>query len=522
MSDQNEKSSETKQDAVWADVREWGAVGDGVTNDTTAIQRAIDACAQAGGGVVRLHSGRFLSGTVMLRSNVELHLSATARLLGVTGLSLYHRDTITRYVAINRSLIYANGCENIAITGQGTIDGQGSVFRRDMEHAHGVKWFDVAERSGRPILVRLRDCKNVRIEGVLLTNSPSLAINPIHCQQVRIEGVRVKSRVMPNNDCLGVDGCQDVFISNCNFSSDDDCIALRTTEPGLPCTDIVITNCVLSSGCAAIRVGPDAVTNIERVSASNCVIRDTRLNGIKIQEVYGAVMRDMVFSNMVMDNVAGPISIRLAGWKMGSENPWSVRDDSRWPEGRLENILFDNIRARVMPDYFKLGIWITGTSQTRPKNITFSNIDITFPGGGTAEDAARRNVPDHEREYPETGMFGTLPAYGLYVHHADGITLNNVRFDVVSDELRPAIDCDDVTNLELAGFRASGNVQAESLIRLQNTRRAFITGSRPLNLISTFVRVEGAGSEQICLRNNVMDLAAKEMELACEDSNPEG
>ena len=321
MSDQNEKWTETKQDAAFADVREWGAVGDGVTNDTAAIQRAIDACAEAGGGVVRLYNGRFLSGTVMLRSNVELYLSATARLLGVTDLALYHRDTKMLYPTLNRSLIYANGCENVAVTGQGTIDGQGSVFREDMIRDHGEKWFAAAELSERAALIRLRDCRNVRIEGVLLTNSATFAIHPIQCRQVRINGMRIENRGMPNNDALDVDGCQEVFISNCNISSDDDCIALKTLEPGFACSDIVITNCILSSDCAAIRVGPDAVATIERVSASNCIIRDTRLCGIKIQQVLGAVMRDMVFSNMVMDNVAGPMSIRLAGWANGSENP---------------------------------------------------------------------------------------------------------------------------------------------------------------------------------------------------------
>ena len=496
------------------DVREFGAAGDGKSNDTAPIQRAIEACAQSGGGLVRVHNGTFLTGTLVLRSHVELHLTSTARLVGVTDLSLYHRDKKMPYHLINRSLIYAEGCENIAVTGRGTIDGQGDVLRQALERAHGERWWPAAEWSERAVLIRLRDCRNVRIEGVRLTNSGAFAVHPIHCRQMRIEGLRIDNRGMPNNDALDVDGCQDVFISNCNISSGDDSIALKTIEPGLACRDVVITNCILSSDCAAIRVGPDAVADIERVTVSNCVIRDTKLNGIKIQEAFGAVMRDMVFSNIVMDNVSGPISIRVAGWAVSAESPWAVLDDSKWESGQLRNILFENIRARARADYVKSGMFITGTPRTQPRQITFSNIDITFSGGGTAAEAARRDVPDLERTYPEIYIFGVLPAYGLYVHHATGITLNNVQFHLESEDLRPAIVCDDVQDLDLAGFNAEGHPQADSLIRLQNTQRAFITGSRALNPIGTFVRVEGPESRGIGLSGNSLDFARQTVEIA--------
>ena len=390
---------------------------------------------------------------------MELHLTSTAVLLGVTDLAQYRVDSKVVYKLLNQSLLFAEGCEHVAITGQGTIDGQGKAFRN-------------GEKDPRPVLIRLRDCRNVRIEGVLVKDGASFAVHPIHCQQVRIEGLRIDSRVQPNSDGIDIDGCQDVFISNCNIHSGDDSIALKTIEPGAPCRDVVITNCILSSDCAAIRVGPDAVENIERVCASNCVIRDTQLNGIKIQMAFGVVMRDMVFSNMVMDNVTGPISLRLAGWKMGAGNIWAVFDDSNWEKGELRNILFENIRARVPADQIKSCISITGTPQAKPRAITFSNVDISFAGGGTAQEAARRQVPDLERDYPECFIFGVLPAYGLYAHHAQGITLNNVQFRLEAEDLRPAIVCDDVQHLTVTGFQADGHPNAESLIRLQDTQAA--------------------------------------------------
>jgi hypothetical protein len=485
----------------WFDVYSFGAVGDGKTNDTAAIQKAIDTCAEQGGGVVSVRKGSFLVGSLILRSHVELHLASAAALLGSPDLSQYHVDEKEVYKTLNRSLIFAEGCEHIAITGEGVIDGQGKAF-------------PAGEKDSRPTLIRFRDCSNVRLEGFLAQGAASFGIHPVRCRQMRVEGLRIYNRVQPNNDGIDVDGCQDVFISNCNISSIDDSIALKAMEPNAPCRDIVITNCILSSTCAAIRVGPDAVSNIERVTASNCVIRDTGMNGIKIQSSLGVVMRDMTFSNMVMDQVTGPISLRLSGWQLGVENIWAVFDDSNWKKGKLQNILFDNIRASVAKDGVKSGISITGAPGVEPEQITFSNLDITFPGGGTVEEGARRNVPDLERAYPEYCIFGVLPSYGFYAHHVRGITFNNVQFHLAADDFRPAIVCDDVQDLQFAGLQAEGRPQAESLVRLQDTQSAFISGAKLPNNIAAFLRVEGDLSKRIVLKANDLDLADKVLSLA--------
>ena len=483
------------------DVRRFGAVGDGTANDTTPIQRAIDACAQHGGGTVLLDSGTFLSGTLQLRSHVDLHLTSTAVLRGTHDLAQYREDPRVMYKQLNKSLIWASGCQQVAITGEGTIDGQGKLFRN-------------GEHDARPVLVRLRDCHNVRVDSILLKDAASFAIHPIHCRQIRIEGLRIDSHVQPNSDGIDIDGCQDVFISNCNIRTGDDSIALKTIEPGSPCRDVVISNCILSSDCAGIRVGPDAVEEIERVCATNCIIRDTGLNGIKIQTAFGVVMRDMVFSNIIMDNVTGPISLRLAGWKLGAGNVWAVFDDSNWQQGELKDILFENIRARVPADNFKSCISITGTPHTKPRGITFSNLDISFAGGGTAEEAGRRDVPDLERVYPECFIFGVLPAYGLYVHHAERITLDNIQFQLAAKDLRPAVVCDDVQTLTVNGLQADNDSAAESVIRLQNTKAAMLTATRLLNPIETYLRVEGARSERIRLRGNDLELATQAVSTA--------
>ncbi len=387
--------------------------------------------------------------------------------------------------------------------------------------------------SERPQLIVLRGCKDVGVDDVLLTNPGMFTFWMIQCERVRIDGLRVRSLGSPNNDGMTIDGCRDVFIANADIHSIDDCIGFKTSDRDHPIDGVVITNCILSSRCAAIRIGPDASADIENVTVSNCVIRDTGLNGIKIQEALGATMRNLAFSNIVMDNVKGPISIRCSGWSAGPYvGLWQAFDDATWTNGKLENVLFDNIRATV-PEMIamtpalegspagwlnltklRLGISITGTARTRPRDITFNNIDITFPGGGSAQEGARRKVPDLERDYPEMYMFGELPAYGLYLHHVSGVVLNNVRFRLGREDLRPAIVGDDVDDLELSGFKAEGSKGAESLIRLENSRTVTITNSRPLNAVGTFLRVEGAASAGIRLSGTGEGLAQKVWEPA--------
>jgi len=470
------------------DVRAFGAAGDKCTHDTRAIQSAIDACAQQGGGRVCLHAGTFLSSGLQLRSHVEIHLTSTATLQAIPDIAAYLPDKITPYHWINRSLLWAKDCEHISVTGSGTIHGAGDQF--------GTQQGDV-----RPVMIRFRACRQVRIEDVFLRDYPAFGVHLIQCRQVHVDRLRIDSQIRPNSDGIDIDGCQEVFIRGCSLTTKDDCIALKSLEPGHPCRDIIVSDCRLSSHCAAIRVGPDAVSAIESVTVTNCLIRDTGLGGIKIQQALGSVMRNLNFNNLVMDNVAAPIAVHLGGWKKGS-NVWAVFDDSAWDKGRLENVQFSHIQATVPPlnakGIFRSCIQLNGAAKARPRAITFSNLRITFPGGGTAEEAARREVPEVERAYPEVSMFGVLPAYGIYLRHADEVVLENIRFETASDELRPALVADDVRELDLRYFTAQGNANAESLIRLINVRQARLTHSRALVASATqFVQIEGAASTDI-------------------------
>ncbi len=488
--------TETQAYTTVYDVKKFGAKPDGKTNNAVAIQKAIDACNKNGGGVVLFDKGTFLSGGIKLKDNVELHVSSTAVLLGSTNVNDYNHDTNFKQGDGIRSFINAENCSHIAITGTGMINGQGEVFPATSGY------------SVRPYLVYFRRCKNIRITNITLYNSAVWICWLLQCNYVKIQGVIMNNPVSPNRDGIDLDGCRDVNISDCIFNTEDDCIAFKVSELGYPTRDVTVTNCVISSKCAAIRFGPDAIDNIENVTISNCVIRDTKLNGIKIQESMGGAMRNLAFSNIVMENVVGPISLRCAGWKLGDGEPAPFEiNDSAWQKGRIENVLFNNITGTTPEKNHAISI--TGTTQTRPRDITFSNIDLTFTGGGTAEQGARRDVPDLDRHYPEIYIFGDLPAYAFYIHHASGLVFNNVMLRLQSDDLRPAIVCDDVDDIELNGLKVAGSRAAESAIRFQDTWNAFITATRTLNNTGTFLRVEGAKSKDILLANNKLNKSAK-------------
>mgnify|MGYP000150211601 CR=1 FL=1 len=486
-------------------VRDFGAKGDGVTLDTQAIQKAINACTEAAGGTVFFPSGKYLTGTIVLKDNVTLHLGPEAVLLGSKSLDDYTVEGTP--FSHGHCLIYAEDSKNIGLTGEGVVDGQGWAF------PCGTEGFNIEDENKaprgesyiRPFLMRFVRCQKISITRLTLQNAACYCALFEDCKDIRIHGVRVENRANQNTDGFHFLGCEDAFISDCYMNCGDDAFPLSKSAK-----NFVITNCVISSRWAAFRMGPSSTGTFKDITVSNCVIYNTYGCAVKLQMVEGGVIENVIFDNLVMDHVTGPISIRLAGY-LG----WKHERKKSLPIGRLRNVQFSNIRARVadnsyplkhevvrMPGELRSCINITGIPGHPVEGITFSNMHITFPGGGTREEAARRIIPEMRDHYPEYHMFGTLPAYGLYIRHAKGITLHNVRFDLESPDLRPAIVCDDVEDLELSEFRAEGNPEAESLIRLQQTRQVFIHGCRPLNNVRTFLRLEGQETDGILLVGN--------------------
>ncbi|MEK7683830.1 MAG: glycoside hydrolase family 28 protein [Verrucomicrobiota bacterium] len=472
-------------------VRDCGAGGDGARPDTKALQEAIDRCGRAGGGTVYFPAGRYLTGTLFLKSGVALYLDAGAVLLG----SLNLQDYPTAIPAIRsytdnyteKSLLYAENEEQISLQGHGVIDGQGAAFK--------------GPYKVRPYLIRLIACRDVSVQDITLRNSPMWVQHFLACDGVRIEGITVRSRCNHNNDGIDIDGCQRVRISNCDISSGDDAIVLKSTL-NRPCKDVAITNCVLSSACNAFKLGTESNGGFENIVLSNCALYDTHLAGIALELVDGGSLDGVTISNVSMHNVNGPIFIRL-----GNRARPHQEGTARPGLGTLRRINISGLQA-VGAD--RIGCSITGLPGQPAEDIALENIRISFAGGGPVE-AAPRAVPEHPDKYPEYSMFGPLPAYGFYCRHVRGLRFSNMRLDVAASEARPALVCEDVENLDVFGWNSA--VAAAPVLRFNEVRNAFLHGCRGPQHAAAFLRIDGKSSERIKLLANDLVDTQKAVEL---------
>ena len=479
---------------VLYDVRDYGAKGDGKMLCTATIQKVIDTCSASGGGTVYLPTGTFLTGTIILKTGVTLKLDPACTLLGSTDLMDYpptvqaFRSYTDNYT--DKSLIYAEKAERIAITGGGTIDGQGASFK--------------GPYKVRPYMIRIIQCRNVTVEDVAINNSPMWVQHYLACDDVRITGVTVRSLVNQNNDGIDIDSCHRVVISNCNIESGDDAIVLKSTSARV-CRDVAVSNCVLSTRCNALKMGTESNGGFENISITGCVIYNTRLAGIALEIVDGGTMDRVVISNITMDKVGAPIFLRLGN----RARPF--KEDMEKPGiGVMRNVTISNVEARGANP---TGCAVAGLPEAAVENVTLSNIRLSFEGGGTKDDAVRP-IPEVPTAYPEYRMFGKLPAYGFYCRHVKGLKLLNVQLQWARPDQRHTVVFDDVENALIDDLDVPNLTGAESIIRLTNARDIFVRGCRPKDGTGLFLKVDGARSERVVLIGNDFSGAEEIIERA--------
>jgi hypothetical protein len=474
-------------------VRVAGARGDGARLDTRALQSAIDRCAAGGGGTVWFPAGAYLSGTLFLRDRVTLHLEPGAVLLGSRDLADYP-PTVARVRSYTdnyteRSLIYAEGVKEIGLEGGGTIDGQGAAFK--------------GPYKVRPYLIRMVACEEVTVRGLRLRNSPMWVQHYLACDRLWLDGLRVESRCNANNDGIDIDGCQRVRIANCDISSGDDAIVLKSTLDR-PCQQVVITNCVLSSACNAFKLGTESNGGFEDITLSNCAMHDTELAGIALELVDGGTLERVAISNVTMRNVNGPIFVRL-----GNRARPFQEGRARPGLGRLRHVSISHVQASGANG---IGCSITGLPEAFVEGLTLSDIQIGLAGGG-GEDQARRAIAERTADYPEYSMFGPLPACGFYCRHARDVRFTNVRLACERPDERPSFVAEDVEGLDLLECHAKAVPRANPQVRLIDVRDARLHGCVCPRGAPGFVRVEGARSERIRLLDNDLSGATRLVEL---------
>ena len=401
---------------------EAGVVGDGNTLNSAAIQKAIDDCSAAGGGTVTLPPGRYVTGTIQLKDSVKLLIEERAELLGSTNAADYRNvDPFTAGdgVPLGYALIVADGAKNVGVEGKGVIDGRGPGLRATQ-----------TPYTVRPFLMRWLRCTNVSVKGVHLANPGALTLNFFQSRDVNVEGITIRTRTtgLANNDGIDLDSCDGVRIRDCDVESGDDAVCLKATSP-LPCRNIFVTQCKLSTKCNAFKLGTESLGDFEKIEISQCQIRSTGMAGIAIYAVDGAHTHDVAISNITMSGVAVPISIRL-----GARLKTFRNGDQPKPPGELRDVSIKNVQATGVG---VIGMLINGIPNHPVENISFADIDIEVPGGKSVEEAPKE-LPERENAYPEYSMFGrVLPSSGIYARHLRGVDFQNIRIKTTKPDTRP-------------------------------------------------------------------------------------
>ena len=468
-------------------ITDYGAVGDGRKVNTAAIQKTIDALQAQGGGYVVIPSGRFVTGTLYLKSGVGIYLDNNAELLGsrlladypmnnpgsgeiVGGQNSATTDVLPAQEYI-QCLIVADRASHVGLYGPGIVDGRGLP--------EAFPYFKPGTRQlgYRPMLLRFYQCRDVHLDGVTLTHSASWGVHLVDCDDVQITGIKIRNRCQPNNDGIDIDGCRNVFISNSDISSGDDAICPKSSH-GRPCENIFVRNCVISSGTAGFKCGTSSRAGFRNIIVSDCIFHDIAMGAIKLECVDGGTLENVLLQNLIMENVEGPIFIRLGDRGAAYQTP--PPNGSPVPVGVVRHITLSNIRATLSTrDASRSGILISGIPGHPVSDVKMDNIDITFPGMGNDLVVTNR-VPEDEKRYPEPYFFGVRPAYAAYVRHAEDIEFHRVRFHFNGNELRPAVALDDVSGFTL------------SECQVQAAGRAVLVGCQAADLTITGCRVQGA------------------------------
>ena len=420
-----------------------------------------------------------------------------------------HRSYSGEYVT-NRMLLYAEDAENISIIGEGIIDGSAPIL---VEKSKPRPTFEQPSFSYRPRIIHFRGCWNVRVSDITLKDSASWTMSLQSCADVRIDGIRIRSRENPfkrpegvpsqfhrNSDGLDLVDCRRVRVANCDIESGDDAICFKSFSTEEKCSDIVVTNCIVSSSSSGIKIGTESVGGFEDITISNCVVFDTGGDGLALLSVDGACLQRINISNIVIRNVKrSPIVLRLAS------RDRSHRSDETLKTGILKDIVISNVQGSGDLGH---ACSIIGVPGRTIENVTFRDINIQFIGRGKRE-AAFRTIPENEKEYPSGSTLGVLPAYGLYVRHAENIVLDNVQFRFEKEDQRPALVADDVDTFRLRNSLFQCSSEAPALLHFHDVRNAVVAETTVKSGIPLFLQASGERTENILLKGNRSELVQK-------------
>jgi len=389
--------AQQKTTTTYYDITEFGAVEGGEELCTKAIQQAIDACANEGGGQVYVPAGIFLTGTLSVKSNVNLHIESGGVLVGSSNMSDYDER--------HPHLIYARDVTNFTLTGRGKIDGQGPRFY----NRGGTNW---TPKQQRPVpWIMIQNSQRIQIRDVLLSNTPSNALVLIGCETVLIDGITVDNNKLSSaSNGIDINNCKFVQMNNCFIQTGGDAISLQSKTSVVE--HVIVTNCILSSEAAALKFGPASALAVRNCVFSNLNIFDSRY-GIALMMLDGGVYEQTIFENIVINT----------GSKNGVEYPIFIdihQRDSRSRLGRISNILFKNISIITEGN-----VLVGGQKDAAIEYLDFENVTMTVKD---VSSLARANKPTVEQLGSIVGLddFANVPALFTFAN-VEHLNLNNVK-----------------------------------------------------------------------------------------------
>ena len=453
-------------------VRDYGAVGDGKVLDSPAIDKAIDAAAEAGGGAVLVPAGTYLSGSIHLKSNIHLVIDAGATILGAPqDMNAYDETepfTIGGYqdgghCFFHNSLIWGENLTNVFITGHGTING-GGLVRSDgvLDRMVGFNKFDPPVTTAAPPVrlgnkaIALKLCRNVLLRDITIFHGGHFAVLVTGCDNMTVDNVTMDT----DRDGIDIDCCRNTMVSNCRINSpNDDGLCPKSTYAlgeWRPTENLTIVNCQVSgfaegtlidgtmqpskSHNGRIKFGTEASGGFRNCTVANCTFRSCR--GLALEEVDGGIMDNITINNLTMMDVPDYAIYITTGKRNRTPN---VTTNSRARNILISNVIADGVGKMS-------GIQIMGLPEEPVEGVRIENVRLTSKGGGTAEDAAR-NPKELGTGYPEPNKLGILPAYGVYARHVKDLELANISVNFETNDLRSAAMFTDIQGLEIDNFK---------------------------------------------------------------------
>ena len=445
-------------------ITDFGVKSDGLILYTTSIQRAIDAVNERGGGRLVFPAGKYVTGSIYLKSNVTLHFEKGAVLYGSTNANDYVQDPHVNW----ESLIFAIKQDNVGITGQGIIDGRGFITANNKlslihygVYVDQLLW-DRPREHNRPQNIYFRECTNVTITDILLRDPASWNQTYDQCKNVYVDNIRVEANSYWNNDGIDIVDCDGVVIKNSWFDAADDVICFKSHSPDHICQNVVVDNCVGRSGANGLKFGTVSRGGFKNFKVTNVTIYDTYRSAITFAAVDGGEIENIEIDGLRAINTGNVMYLRIGDRRSAGKVPY------------MKNIRISNVYAEV-PDFKPdAGYNYEGPIEDLPRNISpasisgmpenyiedivLKNITIMYPGGGDPFYAYRGTtpaelnaIPELLNAYPEFSYWKELPAWGFYLRHVKGITFDNVVLTAQKPDYRPAIVMDNVHNGNFKG-----------------------------------------------------------------------